>query len=1675
MITIMENTMKLKSISLCIASACYALGVGAATLAEPSSATLSSGSLKKLPFDKAELEQMQQRRQQSRTQNNVLKRADNVNQHITRANSAEKFSPEDGLDGSHTYIVRMKEAPVTQYQGGVQGLNATALSNTNNQGIQGKFNLFAGAGNKTDINAYQNYLKNKQNQFIDNLSARGMAIEARKQFTVAINGFSVELNQQQASELARLPQVTAVTRSTLHELHTDIGPQLIGAEQVWQSGGEGVPAMQGEGLIVGVLDTGINTDHPSFAAIGGDGYQHVNPFGDGNYVGDCAKDEFVSLCNDKLIGVRSYDVITDVYNALEFQAPDHPEWMEGVQIRPKNGEDYNGHGTHTASTAAGNILYDVPYVVPQVGDGDGIDTGLNMGTISGVAPHANIISYQVCYPGGAGDPYAGCPTEALLAGIEDAIADGVDVINFSIGGSEQFPWENPVELAFLSAQEAGIVVAASAGNSGTDGFNEYMSSADHTSPWLLTVGATTTGRTIDITGKSLGSLSGGDTPAPGMFEGKGISGEFSGEIVLAANYGDELCLEPFATDTFTENQIVVCKRGDIARVAKADNVAAGGAGGFVLYNTQYGDSLNNDVYSIPGVHISSDAQWSLIPWLQSGSGHMATITASEINRNVNPDNADMLADFSSRGPSQTNPEHLIPSISAPGVDIYAGAADEHPFSTVNLSSKYAVYSGTSMASPHISGAAALIRQVNPDWTATQIQSAIMMTANRNVRYDAGWPDGITQAGIYRAGSGRVDVAAAASAGLILDETSENFMLANPQNGGDVKALNMPELVNFNCKGSCSWVRTFEATHDGSWTVETQTGEYSVQLASYPSSFALKKGQKQSVVFEAKILDSQSAINNSEVEVHGSVVIKEDNQQSADSYIPVALKYNHGTLPENITMSAHRNNDVYTLRSLTSANFKNLNVTSYKEKKADLTSFSLPQAQTSVSPFISGVLDESTYTHWVDVPAGSKRLIAEVISSDDTTAIEDYIRGDLDIIVGIDANGDNMVQMDEEAICISLSDLRNDFCNINNPDAGKYWVVFHNWKNWWDPSQPIPVDTYTVATAVVGNDLSDSIQVSGPQSYDGASSFELDVEWNMDMMSGDIYYGAMELGSDANNMADLGLIPYRLNREKDDTQIQTSQTMAAGGDVVDVTINVMENTTGSDRNFTLTTTLPEGMSPIADSIQLHNSGEEQLMVDGNTIVVSGVQADTSKVAPEYLVTTNLQDAMCRTPSFGLPNHDGGYIDLLTKVGFGPDWGGVWNENLSLPFAWLWGGNPTYSLYHNHEYQSYPQFTLSPMGYLQFDDLPLFFPFHMPFPMTNFPDAMVAPLWKGEFFGQAFGTPYEPNIWDSELNSGITFAYTEDQTVIVEWDNVRSQSSYWDWILQENVVENNTDRYDFEVIFNLGPYQFGAGQYEVIMAYDNLDFAGQSAGTVGIHGYSGIRSTFGPLDGYSGTQYAFDDIDEKLSNGLVLCYDYVGPQMSRFEVTLQARVDEDAAGKDLNINTTSDVEGIATVEVQQAITVNGNLTMGVYPDLTINENESVNDLLISYADADNRSNIVTVSGDNVTAEIHSHQPGGTFSLLPELDFHGETMVTVTVADASNPSDMASASFMLTVLSDGIEYGCTDANANNFDENATDDNGSCIYPEEEKKEKKKSGGALAWLTLLMLPLALRRRSVR
>jgi subtilisin family serine protease len=676
------------------------------------------------------------------------------------------------------WVVRLEDASLASYAGDIPGLAATSPQ------VTGAERLDVDAPASV---AYRNHLATAQGDFVAAMEdTLDRSVPVVHQYQNVLNGLAVEVSAAEAARLAALPGVASVTPLGLRELDTDVSHALIGSASFWD--GETGPglATRGEGVVVGVIDSGVNASHPAFAAVSpGDGFVHQNPLGSGNFVGACnpASANHQAVCNDKLIGAYNFHVT----------GPNFPNVL-----------DVEDHGSHTASTAAGN-LHEATFTLGQ---------NEFTRTVQGVAPRANVISYKVC------DEEALCEEGAILAAINQGIADGVDVLNYSISGSDE-PWLDPINLAFLEAFEAGIFVASSAGNDGPN-------TVAKTGPWNVTAAATTHQRifaqTVDVTGAP--ALQ--DQPAvPG--DGPQVTADLLDEIRFVES-NPQGCAA-FPAGAFT-GSIALIQRGACNFSVKVNNAAAAGAVAVVIFNNQGGPPSAPgalDGTTIPAVMIEGDSGQALRDLILDNA---PAATEARINAAtelfLDPEWEDILASFSSTGPSQY--ELLAPTFAAPGVNILAAGA--------GVPDQYAVISGTSMASPHAAGSGALLASLHPDWTPAQIRSALAATADPEGILK---PDAATPADQFDIGPGRLDLTAAARVGLTLDETAANFAAADPAIGGDPKTLNVPSFINHSCT-VCSWERTLTSVADAAATYTAEVdAPAGMTVTVTPATFTIPAG------------------------------------------------------------------------------------------------------------------------------------------------------------------------------------------------------------------------------------------------------------------------------------------------------------------------------------------------------------------------------------------------------------------------------------------------------------------------------------------------------------------------------------------------------------------------------------------------------------------------------------------------------------------------------------------------------------------------------------------------------------------------------------------------------------------------------------------------------------------
>jgi len=705
----------------------------------------------------------------------------------TGSTSSDKYSAEQATDleqyvvnkdGTLGYIVLFEGDSLVKSSGGAAGLDTHSIESQN----------------------YLSILKDKRDSILAQAEKTlGRSIELHYVYDVILNGVSVDLTPEEAEALRGLPGIKKVLKNTIHTPDTDAGPAWLGAPEIWD--GMAVPddiGTKGEGILAGILDTGINFDHPSFSATPADGYVYAWT---GDYLGVCAPDGdplYAEACNNKVVGAYSY-------------TKDNPS----DTVTP---EDSEGHGSHTASTVAGNTV-DLEFYGTPV-------------TISGMAPHAQIIAYDVCYPTPSGGQCAG---DDSVAAVQQAIEDGVDVINYSISGGED-PYNDPVELAFLEATNAGIVVSTSAGNSGPT-----AATVAHRSPWVLSTAASSHNRKftsiVDFSNPTYQGLTtlAGEIPFTVDLLSKPV--KFAGE-----DDGNSLGCDAYP-ENFFAGSIALIKRGICTFTVKVLNAEAAGALGVLIYTDDRapgamsvsGSHIPNVMLDIPGT--VGDA---IAAWVAASTDE--TVSISAYGRHVNDAYGDIMADFSSRGPNTTL-DILKPDITAPGLEILAAVSD----GTIAPSpaAEYDLYQGTSMSSPHDAGAAALLKALHPDWTVAEIKSALMLTGYDGLLKE----DKTTPADPFDIGAGRIQLELAGLTGLVMDESIANYEAADPALGGDPRSLNLASLYNSQCVGECSWTRTFTSVADSSATYTVSAPTW---ITVDPATFTIAPGATQEITITANV-------------------------------------------------------------------------------------------------------------------------------------------------------------------------------------------------------------------------------------------------------------------------------------------------------------------------------------------------------------------------------------------------------------------------------------------------------------------------------------------------------------------------------------------------------------------------------------------------------------------------------------------------------------------------------------------------------------------------------------------------------------------------------------------------------------------------------------------------------
>jgi subtilisin family serine protease len=614
-----------------------------------------------------------------------------------------------GVYQAGRYIVTFADPAVVDYDGSVRGYAATRPT----------------PGHKVDASstAVQRWRQRLTKQHDAALAKVG----ATKiyDYTVTNNGVAVRLSAKQADNLSKIAGVARLDLDRRAVPDTTLSPHFLGLDAaggIWDQLGGGPHA--GAGIVVGLLDTGIWPENPSFA--GNTGIPVP-----ADWHGTCVRGELWSsnTCNDKIIGARYY---TAGFGMKNISAADYVSARDGA-----------GHGSHTSSTAAGN------YGVAISIDGNAI------GTASGMAPGAKIAMYKVCWEGRKGFP-AGCFNSDSVAAINDAVLDGVDVLNYSIGGSSESSPLDSVAMAFRGAQNAGVFVANSAGNSGPG-----ASTLDHPAPWVTTVAAATFRRAFQAVELGNGARYVGASTTKSLPTATPLVTAASVKLADATALDASRCFAGTLDPAKAAGKIVVCDRGVNARLDKSFEVKRAGGVGMVLANVSP-NSINGDYHAVPSVHVVQTDGNAIKAYI-AAEGAAATakivpLTAAEL---AAASQVPEITDFSSRGPSTTTGGDILkPDIAAPGNDVVAAVAPPS-----NHGRTWDFMSGTSMSSPHIAGIGALLKALHPTWLPSEIKSAIMTSAGDTVS-SANDP--------FAQGAGFVNPNGAADPGLVYPTSNNEY-------------------------------------------------------------------------------------------------------------------------------------------------------------------------------------------------------------------------------------------------------------------------------------------------------------------------------------------------------------------------------------------------------------------------------------------------------------------------------------------------------------------------------------------------------------------------------------------------------------------------------------------------------------------------------------------------------------------------------------------------------------------------------------------------------------------------------------------------------------------------------------------------------------------------------------
>jgi subtilisin family serine protease len=629
--------------------------------------------------------------------------------------------------------------------------------------------------NSPSVKAWVAEIESEQQRILGKAGASAQEIYS---YRYGLNGFAARMSVAQAQKLEHDPEVLKVWEDEIRPLATNHSPAFLGLFDS-EDGLRSVEGLDGDGVFIGVIDSGIAPEHPALQdtreadkpRLCSGSWAEVTLLGKWlcrsytrlpdvpvfdepeDWNGACiAGERFETTdCNNKLIGARWF-----IDGALETGAIDDDE------IRSPR--DADGHGTHTATTAAGNRTSASIF-------------GTLIGDVEGLAPKARIAAYKACWLR-PGDTRASCNTSDLARAIDAAVADGVDVISYSVGSSLT-RLTAPDDVALMAATKAGVLAAVAAGNEGP---NLGTIGSPAGAPWVITAAASTRDGESNVEAFEISA----PPVIAGRYEAKEAAftppledvDPIEGSLVLVDD--DDTALEsgalgseadacqPLINGDVINGNIALIQRTGCRFDTMVANAADAGAVAAIVYNiaggpiVMHGESGLSDIPAL----MMGQADANLI-LAEFDAGNDVTVILDKGFLLTSSDTGNEMATFSARGPAPV-PDILKPDITAPGVNILAGFSPDSAYSTAG--ENFAYLSGTSMSTPHVAGVAALVRQAHPDWSPTTIKSALMTTARQDISSSGGFDN----ASPFDFGAGHIVPNSAIDPGLAYEITDDEY-------------------------------------------------------------------------------------------------------------------------------------------------------------------------------------------------------------------------------------------------------------------------------------------------------------------------------------------------------------------------------------------------------------------------------------------------------------------------------------------------------------------------------------------------------------------------------------------------------------------------------------------------------------------------------------------------------------------------------------------------------------------------------------------------------------------------------------------------------------------------------------------------------------------------------------